>query len=229
MPSSVSSPYFSTKVCMLTYGFRSWPDLILLRTVPHGLCFQIRLELLELNNLVQKALLMEFPIRNSVIEWFYFEVWDIGKWSSMYWFWNHPTGRFDLVDCLHEYINSLTLHGDDVLAHLNWEISEKWLRRFGYAAHFDARCLKLICALVFWSISHFWTCAIAGDVNVVSPIWRWQTYRMHNLMEALSEFDYFSSVLALFLLCCTMSKICLVVFNYTVLLQVELAVPFLAE
>jgi len=41
-------------------------------------------------------------------------------------------GRFDLVDCLHEYIKSLTLHGDDVLAHNNWEINESWLRRFGF-------------------------------------------------------------------------------------------------
>ena len=41
-------------------------------------------------------------------------------------------GRFDLVDCLHEYAKSLTLHSDDVLAHVNWEISEPWLRRFRY-------------------------------------------------------------------------------------------------
>jgi len=41
------------------------------------------------------------------------------------------TGRFDLVDCLHDYRSALTLHGDDVLAHSNWEIGEKWLRQYG--------------------------------------------------------------------------------------------------
>ncbi|THH09057.1 hypothetical protein EW145_g2272 [Phellinidium pouzarii] len=41
-------------------------------------------------------------------------------------------GRFDLVDALHEYTRSLTLHGDDVLAHNNWEIGESWLRHYGF-------------------------------------------------------------------------------------------------
>ncbi|KAJ6629162.1 hypothetical protein B0H10DRAFT_1777075, partial [Mycena sp. CBHHK59/15] len=41
-------------------------------------------------------------------------------------------GRFDLVDCLLDYRNAVTIHGDDVLAHGNWEISEKWLRQYGY-------------------------------------------------------------------------------------------------
>lgn len=41
-------------------------------------------------------------------------------------------GRFDLVDCLLEYRNAVTIHGDDVLAHSNWEINEKWLRQHGY-------------------------------------------------------------------------------------------------
>ncbi|KAJ7937217.1 hypothetical protein B0H13DRAFT_2302937 [Mycena leptocephala] len=41
-------------------------------------------------------------------------------------------GRFDLVDCLLDYRNAVTIHGDDVLAHSNWEISEKWLRQYGF-------------------------------------------------------------------------------------------------
>ncbi|PAV20725.1 hypothetical protein PNOK_0335200 [Pyrrhoderma noxium] len=41
-------------------------------------------------------------------------------------------GTFDLVDALHDYVRSLTLHGDDVLAHTNWEIGESWLRRYGF-------------------------------------------------------------------------------------------------
>ncbi|KAF8631282.1 hypothetical protein AX15_002608 [Amanita polypyramis BW_CC] len=45
-------------------------------------------------------------------------------------------GRYDLVDCLFDYRNAVTIHGDDVLAHSNWEISEKWLRQYG--------CVELI-------------------------------------------------------------------------------------
>jgi len=41
-------------------------------------------------------------------------------------------GRFDLVDCLHDYRTEVTIHGDDVLAHNNWEISESWLERYKY-------------------------------------------------------------------------------------------------
>ncbi|KIY72925.1 hypothetical protein CYLTODRAFT_417435 [Cylindrobasidium torrendii FP15055 ss-10] len=41
-------------------------------------------------------------------------------------------GRFDLVDCLLDYRQAVTIHGDDVLAHSNWEINEKWLRKYGF-------------------------------------------------------------------------------------------------
>lgn len=40
--------------------------------------------------------------------------------------------RFNLVDCLHEYRVAVNIHGDDVLAHNNWEISESWLQRYKY-------------------------------------------------------------------------------------------------
>ena len=40
------------------------------------------------------------------------------------------SARFDLVDALHDYAKNLTLHGDDVLAHNNWEISESWIRQY---------------------------------------------------------------------------------------------------
>lgn len=43
-------------------------------------------------------------------------------------------GRFDLVDCLHDYRTAITIHGDDVLAHGNWEISEQWLSRYKYGS-----------------------------------------------------------------------------------------------
>lgn len=41
-------------------------------------------------------------------------------------------GRFDLIDCLHDYRTAVTIHGDDVLAHSNWEISDSWLQRYKY-------------------------------------------------------------------------------------------------
>ncbi|KAH9951775.1 hypothetical protein B0H21DRAFT_684766 [Amylocystis lapponica] len=41
-------------------------------------------------------------------------------------------GRFDLVDCLHDYRLAVTIHGDDVLAHSNWEITESWLQRYKF-------------------------------------------------------------------------------------------------
>lgn len=44
-------------------------------------------------------------------------------------------GRFDLVDCLHDYRRAVTIHGDDVLAHSNWEISESWLKRYKCVIH----------------------------------------------------------------------------------------------
>ena len=43
-------------------------------------------------------------------------------------------GRFNLVDCIHSYLTSTTIHGDDVLAHANWEIHERWLKQYGYAS-----------------------------------------------------------------------------------------------
>ncbi|KAF8076209.1 hypothetical protein FPV67DRAFT_1604805 [Lyophyllum atratum] len=38
--------------------------------------------------------------------------------------------RYDLVECLIDYRRSVTIHGDDVLAHSNWEIGEKFLRQY---------------------------------------------------------------------------------------------------
>ena len=32
-------------------------------------------------------------------------------------------GRYDLVDCLHDYRLSVKIHGDEILNHANWEIS----------------------------------------------------------------------------------------------------------
>lgn len=50
-------------------------------------------------------------------------------------------GRFNLVDCLHDFASAVTIHGDDVLAHANWEIGETWLRRYGFLA--DSNTLSI--------------------------------------------------------------------------------------
>ena len=51
--------------------------------------------------------------------------------------------RFNLVDCLHDYRYAVTIHGDDVLAHNNWEISENWLQRYKYASRFGPLFARL--------------------------------------------------------------------------------------
>lgn len=39
--------------------------------------------------------------------------------------------RYDLLDCAMDLRQSIIIHGDDVLAHSNWEIGEKFIRRYG--------------------------------------------------------------------------------------------------
>ncbi|OJA20885.1 hypothetical protein AZE42_00882 [Rhizopogon vesiculosus] len=41
-------------------------------------------------------------------------------------------GQLLLADCLFDYKKAIKLHGDDVLAHHNWELSEWWLRKYSY-------------------------------------------------------------------------------------------------
>ena len=40
--------------------------------------------------------------------------------------------KYDLVDLLVEMRSAITIHGDDVLAHQNWELSEAFVRKFRY-------------------------------------------------------------------------------------------------
>lgn len=40
--------------------------------------------------------------------------------------------RYDLVECMLDYRRAVTIHGDDVLAHTNWEIGESFVRQYGY-------------------------------------------------------------------------------------------------
>jgi len=48
----------------------------------------------------------------------------------------HPPARYSLPDCLIDYRRSIMLHGDDVLAHNNWEISEPFLRQYRWVWRF---------------------------------------------------------------------------------------------
>ncbi|KIJ70282.1 hypothetical protein HYDPIDRAFT_121912 [Hydnomerulius pinastri MD-312] len=41
-------------------------------------------------------------------------------------------GQFSLADCLFDYKKAIKIHGDDVLAHCNWELAEWWLRKYSY-------------------------------------------------------------------------------------------------
>ncbi|KDR83541.1 hypothetical protein GALMADRAFT_235749 [Galerina marginata CBS 339.88] len=40
--------------------------------------------------------------------------------------------RFELVDCLVDHRQSVTIHGDDVLAHSNWEMGENFIRKYSF-------------------------------------------------------------------------------------------------
>lgn len=42
--------------------------------------------------------------------------------------------KYDLVDLLVEMRWAITIHGDDVLAHQNWELSEAFVRKFRYVS-----------------------------------------------------------------------------------------------
>ena len=39
--------------------------------------------------------------------------------------------RYELLDCALDLRRATIIHGDDVLAHNNWEIGEKFLRKYG--------------------------------------------------------------------------------------------------
>jgi len=71
----------------------------------------------------------------------------------------HLTGRFNLVDCLHDFSSAVTIHGDDVLAHANWEIGETWLRRYGFVDFISSEfCLVGLTAACepCWSNADSW-------------------------------------------------------------------------
>ncbi|KAF8974400.1 hypothetical protein BDZ97DRAFT_19961 [Flammula alnicola] len=49
--------------------------------------------------------------------------------------------RFELADCLMDFRQSVIIHGDDVLAHSNWEVGEKFIRKYSFLI--DAPVLKI--------------------------------------------------------------------------------------
>ena len=40
------------------------------------------------------------------------------------------TDQYDLAQCLTDFLRMVIIHGDDVLAHTNWEVGEQWLRTY---------------------------------------------------------------------------------------------------
>ncbi|CUA76820.1 hypothetical protein RSOLAG22IIIB_02296 [Rhizoctonia solani] len=42
------------------------------------------------------------------------------------------SGRFDLAECFADLMRAVIIHGDDVLAHANWEISLNWMKRYHF-------------------------------------------------------------------------------------------------
>ncbi|KAF8313419.1 hypothetical protein DL93DRAFT_2081116 [Clavulina sp. PMI_390] len=40
--------------------------------------------------------------------------------------------QYDFAKCLTEFLWTVIIHGDDVLAHNNWELGEQWLRTYGF-------------------------------------------------------------------------------------------------
>ena len=40
--------------------------------------------------------------------------------------------KYDLVDCMIDWKRCTTIHGDDVLAHSNWEVGEAFFRKYPY-------------------------------------------------------------------------------------------------
>ncbi|QRW19216.1 bZIP transcription factor [Rhizoctonia solani] len=42
------------------------------------------------------------------------------------------SGRFDLAECFADLMRAVIIHGDDVLAHANWEIGLNWLKRYHF-------------------------------------------------------------------------------------------------
>lgn len=42
------------------------------------------------------------------------------------------SGRFDLAECFADLMRAVMIHGDDVLAHTNWELNLNWMKRYHY-------------------------------------------------------------------------------------------------
>ncbi|KAG8744829.1 hypothetical protein FRC10_009353 [Ceratobasidium sp. 414] len=42
------------------------------------------------------------------------------------------SGRFDFAECFADMMRAVVIHGDDVLAHSNWELSLSWMKRYHF-------------------------------------------------------------------------------------------------
>lgn len=65
-------------------------------------------------------------------------------------------------------VKSITLHGDDVLAHANWEVGETWLRHFGCVV--AATCLNIL--IIFCQLNRYLV-----DQPVLNVCNRWRRDR----------------------------------------------------
>jgi hypothetical protein len=64
-----------------------------------------------------------------------------------------------------DYRAAVTIHGDDVLTHSNWEIGEKFLRKYGY----ENRCPSC-----YWNLSDIRFLIDAATLNIAN---RWRRER----------------------------------------------------
>lgn len=60
---------------------------------------------------------------------------------------NGNIDKFDMAEALVVFMHSVTLHGEDILSHTNWEIGERFLYQFPYVSFLCYVHLSLTMAL----------------------------------------------------------------------------------
>jgi hypothetical protein len=43
---------------------------------------------------------------------------------------NQHADKYDAAECLSDFRQTVRIHGDDVLSHVNWELDESWLKKY---------------------------------------------------------------------------------------------------
>jgi hypothetical protein len=101
--------------------------------VPHGLSLSFQHAeaalILDIESVIDGILHAELRDRMILLRGQFFlnmymrETWCNDSFNS---------DRYDIVECLLDFRSAVTIHGDDVLVHSNWEVGEKFLRKYGY-------------------------------------------------------------------------------------------------